>query len=194
MPARGCQSAMAYIFSGGAHCCTTSILATKCGNYEHAYSIELGDSVRQSIRYIKFRKNESRKISLYDWSFAYYNIDGTHSLCFACSPAFRRLLVFDENKLRPDAPREFKSYYANLLTQTQQNMIEAQGTSASDDSDMVALSITKAYYALMSGMTESQCRTMLYSDLPQAWQSVRSRVFTDIKKAVLTFDPIKILR
>lgn len=193
MPLKNCQSALTHLFSGGAHCCTTSILVTKCDQEEHVFSIELAHTEQDRIKFLDFDKSGARQISIYDWAFAYYDIDQEHSLSFASSPAFRRLLVFDGKKFRPDHPGEFVHFYDKLAQETENELVRVRGTSNSDF-EKVALAITNTYYSLMIGRKDSESEKILYKDLPYSWQPVRSRVFADVKKAVLDFNPIKTIK
>jgi hypothetical protein len=46
----------------------------------------------------------------------------------------------------------------------------------------------------MAGNSDVESEAFLNRELPYAWQSVRHKVFTDVKKAVLSFDPVKKLQ
>jgi hypothetical protein len=63
-----------------------------------------------------------------------------------------------------------------------------------DDDDRVALAISKTYYALMAGRSDAESEAILKSGLPRTWRSNVKRVFGDVKRGVLSFNPVKSLQ
>lgn len=194
IPRGTCQSAITYLFSGGAHCCTTAIMVSICDRQEKAFVIQLAHTDSEHIQFVDVNKDGIHQISVLDWTFAYYSANENLGLCFASSPAFRRLLVFEWEEWRSDQPGQFAQYYAEQMQKTEDQLKQVRGKSAEYDDEMVALAIEKAYYALMAGNSDIESETILNKELPYAWQSVRDKVFSDVKKAVLSFEPVKRLQ
>jgi hypothetical protein len=194
IPDRTCESAITYLFLGGAHCCTTGVLVSICDRQEKAFVIQLAHTDSEHIQFVDANKDGIHQMSVLDWTFAYYSANENLGLCFASSPAFRRLLVFEREEWRPDQHGQFAQYYAEQMQKTEDQLKQVRGKSAEYDDEKVALAIEKAYYALMAGNSDIESETILNKDLPYAWQSVRHKVFTDVKNSVLSFEPVKRLQ
>ncbi len=190
MPSSGCQSAITSLYSGGAHCCTTAILLTICGERGKAFSVDVGHGSLDQLQFLDLKKDGSRQISVPDFSFSYYNIDDQRSLSFADSPICRRLLVFDGEKWTPDPVGEHPRFYRDLLQETERGARRSRSGSM-DEGQAVSSAMMKAYYALMAGESDQVCQKILATELPRSWQSVRTQVYRDIKSAISSFQPIK---
>jgi len=198
IPYPTCQSATAFLFSGGAHCCTTVVLATNCDRHGKAFSIELEHSDSDEFKALDLNKDGIHQISVIDWAFAYYEINQELRLCFASSPSFKRLLIFEGGKWSPDPPGKFPHYYEALMQEAEGELKKARelkdDEALKDDDDRVALAISKTYYALMAGRSDAESEAILKSGLPRTWRSNVKRVFGDVKRAVLSFNPVKSLQ
>ncbi len=189
-PSSGCQSAITSLYSGGAHCCTTAILLTICGEKEKAFSVDVGHGSLEQLQFLDLKKDGSRQISVPDFTFSYYNIDDQRSLSFADSPICRRLLVFDGARWAPDSVGEHPRFYRDLLQKTERGARRSKSGSM-DEGEAVSSAIIKAYYALMAGESDQVCQKILATGLPRSWQGVRTQVHQDIKSAVSSFQPVK---
>jgi hypothetical protein len=188
IPYSHCQSATTFIYSGGAHCCTTAILITKCEQQGQAYSVELAHTDSEQFKPVDLNRDGIHQMSLIDWAFAYYNVNNLR-LSFASSPGFSRLLVFGNGQWSPDPPGKFTQYYMRLLQEAEGDLRKVRQSLS--DEDRVSLAITKTYYAIMSGYSDAEAEAILNRELPYAWQPERRRIFADVKKAVFSFDPVK---
>ncbi len=187
-PYPNCQTAATTLFSGGAHCCSTAVAVTRCDQKEHAFTISLEHT--SGIEPLDLDKSGARHMAVRDWSFAYYNANDRLSLSFAVSPAFERLLVHDGTTWRADLPGKYARFYNDLLQQAEKEINQMRGERDADDA-MVSLAVTRAYYALMAGRSEAETERVFNKDLPVSWKGVQKKVFSDIKEAVASFNPVE---
>lgn len=189
-PYPNCQTAAATLFTGGAHCCSTAVAVTRCDQKEQAFTISLEHT--SGIEPLDLDKSGARHMAVRDWSFAYYNANDRLSLSFAVSPAFKRLLVYDGTTWKADPPGKYARFYNDLLQQTEKDIHKMRGERDADDA-MVSLAVTRAYYALMAGRSETESEQVLSRDLPVSWKGVQKKVFKDVKEAVASFNPVEAL-
>lgn len=192
VPLPPCQSAITSIYSGGAHCCTTAIIFTICDEQEKAFSVDLSSSGVDNLQLLDLNKDGNRQISIFDFSFAYYSANDNLFLSFASSPIPRRLLIFDGTKWKPDVRGSFPQFYAVMLQKTENDMRKVRKGSDYEQ-EQVAFAIMRTFYSIMAGRTDSECQNILTNDLPRSWKAVRSKIYLDIKTAITSYDPVKVL-
>lgn len=193
MPSPNCQSAITSFYSGGAHCCTTAILFTNCSGKENIFLIDLSHGSMEQVEYLDLKKDGTRQILVKDFSLAYYNPAKNLSLSYATSPFFTRLLTFDGTKLKSDKPHQFSEFYSDLLEESDRELRKWKNRSDNDEEAIIFYTITKTYYSIMAGMNQQQSENILESNLPGEWKNIRKKIFNDIKKAVTSFNPVKVL-
>jgi len=190
-PARGCASLVGYCFSGGAHCCTTGILLTVCPSRRDVKTLSLAHS--GAFQWEDADGDGIDELVVPDWSFAYYAVNPDDPadlfLPFAFSPAFRRLLVWDEEGWRVDRPGEFAGIYGALRKEAVE---EAQRASAQRDPEgSVGPALSAAYYAFMGGRGEDAVREILKKYLPPDWREFSGSIRKDLRSSVEGFDPFE---
>jgi hypothetical protein len=192
VPSPSCQSAITSIYSGGAHCCTTAIILTICSAQEKAFSVDLSSSGVEQLQLLDLNKDGNHQISILDFSFAYYSATDNLSLSFASSPIPRRLLIFDGTKWTPDRKGMFPQFYAAMLQKAENDMKKLRKGSDYEQ-EYVAFTIMRTFYSIMAGRAEDECQNILSNDLPKSWKSVRGKIYSDIKTAITSYDPVKVL-
>ncbi len=192
VPSPLCQSAITSIYSGGAHCCTTAIILTICGDQETAFSVDLSSSGVEHLQLLDLNKDGNRQIAISDFSFAYYSATDNHSLSFASSPITRRLLVFDGKRWKPDSMGMFPQFYSVLLQKTDNDRKKLKGGFGYEE-ELVAFAMMRTFYSIMAGRAENECQNILENDLPKSWKPVRNKIYSDIKDAISSYDPVKVL-
>lgn len=165
-------------YSGGAHCCFTTILVTQGGDATEAFILSPGVYPLESVN---ADNQGSMAIPVGDTAMDNYTIDQDHMLCHACSPYFRRFLVHDTNGWRPDMPGEFPQHYVDDMN------------SWSDQSGEPATAIIRAYDLLMAGGSAENARRLLTQGLPAEWQDVIDTVLADLQNAMTGFNPLTLL-
>lgn len=189
-PLPNCKSLLAYCFSGGAHCCTSLFIATECGRRTSLAVADLahGD---EKVNFIEADGSSRKVLKIFDWQFAYYAPEDSRiQLSFASSPAMARLLVFDDERWRPDGIGEFSRFYSRLFRQTMQ---EADGSSKEPES-AASVAIKAAYYCIMSGQPSERATEVLEKLLPEQWKSESPKVVSDILRAISEFNPVETIR
>jgi hypothetical protein len=141
IPSRSCQSDLLYFFSGGGHCCTTLLLCTACGVNYSAVEIDLADS--DDVGFVDSDSNGVSEIRVRDPSFAYSTVSDSVNLEFVYSPAPARLLVFEDQRWRPDRPGEFRSFYEKALIGLAKTPLKGP-----QPKEIAARAITEAYDAI----------------------------------------------
>ncbi len=198
IPYRNCESAAAFLFSGGMHCCTTAILVTNCDRHGKAFSIELEHSGSDEFKALDLNKDGIHQMSVIDWAFAYYEINRNLRLSFAGSPYLKRLLLFEGGKWSPDPPGKFAQYYTGLMQEAEGELKAVRelknDEELKDDEDRAALAITRTYYAIMAGRSDAESAAILNRGLPRTWQAKKKKVFGDVKQAAFSFNPVKSLQ
>ncbi len=191
-PLPNCLMLLAYCFSGGAHCCTTLFIATKCGLRTSLDMVDLGHSDGK----VKFTQPEGvpgKVISVHDWQFAYYGPEDSQiQLSFVDSPAMTRLLVFDNGHWRADRVGEFSRFYSRLLHEA---VHEARSSARRREPEFAtSLAMKAAYYCLMSGKPIEEGAEVLNRLFPTRWKSEAGKIIQDIYRAVSEFDPVEAIR
>jgi hypothetical protein len=192
VPSPSCQSAITSIYSGGAHCCTTAIILTICGAHEKAFSVDLSSSGVEQLQLLDLNKDGNPQISILDFSFAYYSASDSLSLSFASSPIPRRLLIFDGTRWKSDSKGMFPQFYATMLQKADNDMRKLKKGSDYEQ-EHLAYAIMRTFYSIMAGKPENDCQNILTNDLPRSWKGVRGKIYSDIKKAITEYDPVKVL-
>ncbi len=191
-PLPHCRMLLAYCFSGGAHCCTTLFIATKCGSSTSLDMADLGHTDAK-VRFTRADGAPGKLIRVLDWQFAYYGPEDTQiQLSFADSPAMTRLLVFDNGHWRVDRVGEFGLYYSRLLGEAVQ---KASSSSRRLDEEWAAsLAIKAAYYSIMSGNPIERAGEVLNRLLPAKCKPEAGKIIQDIYRAAAEFDPVEAIR
>lgn len=193
IPSPNCQSAITSFFSGGAHCCTTAILFTNCSDKENVFLIDLSHGSMEQVKYLDLKKDGTRQILVKDFSFSYYSPTDKLSLSFAASPVVTRLLTFDGIKLKPDNPNQFSKFYMDMLQEADRELKKLRSNSNNDEEAIVSYTIKKTYYAIMAGMNQQQSEGILEMNLPGDWKNIKKKLYHDIKKAITSFNPVRVL-
>jgi len=190
IPGPNCRSLLAYCFSGGAHCCTSLIIATSCGSEKGLDLIDLAHSDSE-VKFFNPGTDEARAIRVTDWQFAYYVVEGTGlQLSFADSPGMTRLLVFEAGKWRPDARGEFSRFYEPLFTEARQSALAASRKRQAPEL-AAARAIKAAYYFLMSGKPAEEASDELKKLLPPSWAQETDKISADIRRTIREFNPVE---
>jgi hypothetical protein len=193
LPRKGCGTLVAYCFSGGAHCCTTAILCTTCGQEESMTVFDLSNLTELILS--EKGPDEPPDVSLLDYQFAYYHAKGSSLwFPFSQSPAMERLLVYSNGGWRIDRPGEDRSFYERLMARdgcAGKHGGPYSPAGGEEAVDMAASAIECAYYALMAGESPELAKEMLKDRLPRSWQSELVGLFQDIKRAAADFNTIK---
>ena len=191
-PLPNCRMLLAYCFSGGAHCCTTLFIATKCGPGISLDMVDLGHT-DEKIKFTRADGAPAKVIKVHDWQFAYYGPEDSQiQLSFADSPAMTRLLVFDKGHWRTDRVGEFSRFYSRLLRKA---VNEARSSARRREPELTAsLAIKAAYYSLMSGKPIEEATEVLNRLFPAKWRSEAGKIIQDIYRAVSEFDPVEVIR
>ncbi|MHC1744911.1 MAG: retroviral-like aspartic protease family protein [Syntrophobacteraceae bacterium] len=193
MPSPGCQSAVTSLYSGGAHCCTTAILLTICGGRERAFVVDLSSSGVEQLQLLNLKKDGNHQVSILDLSFAYYSANDDLSLSFASSPIVRRLLIFDGTDWIPDTRGMFPQFYVSLLQKTEKDMKRLR-TGLDYEQEHVSFAVMRTFYSIMAGKADNECQAMLVKDLPKSWKIAGSKIYDDIKTAITSYQPVKVLQ
>ncbi len=191
-PRKGCNTLLAYTFSGGAHCCTAGILCTECEGSGNLTIVDLSNL--EEFIPTDPDAGYGGGIGLIDYQFAYYETKNPKLwFPFSISPAMERLLVFKDGKWNVDKPGEKPGYYEKLLDQKKCGITSKLQNQASDedDLDLAATAIECSYYDLMAGKGADTAAAMLANKLPDSWKSEAAGIFRDVRKAVSNFDPVK---
>ena len=191
-PFHNCRVLLAYCFSGGAHCCTTLFIATKCGPRISLDMADLGDTDGK----VKFTQAEGvpgKAIEVHDWQFAYYGPEDSQiQFSFVDSPAMTRLLVFDNGHWRVDRVGEFSPFYSHLLHEA---VHEARSSARRRKPELTtSLAMKAAYYSLMSGKPIEEAAEVLNQLFPVRWRPEAGKIIQDISRAVSEFDPVEVIR
>jgi hypothetical protein len=188
-PLPNCSTFVAYCFSGGAHCCTTLFIATRCGSGISLDMVDMAHSDRRA-KFVDVDETPRKALRIFDWQFAYYSPEDSQiQLSFASSPAMARLLVFDNGHWRPDRIGEFSGFYSRLFRQT---MHEAGIRARKNEPESAAATAFKAaYYSIMSGGSSEQATEVLNQLLPAQWKPESSRIVGDIRHAASEFNPVE---
>ncbi|MGA2938985.1 MAG: hypothetical protein ABSF52_18075 [Syntrophobacteraceae bacterium] len=191
-PLPNCLMLLAYCFSGGAHCCTTLFIATKCGPRTSLDMVDLGHTSGKA----KFTQAEGvpgKVIRVYDWQFAYYGPEDSQiQFSFVDSPAMTRLLVFDNGHWRADRVGEFSRFYSRLLHDA---VHEARSSARRREPELTtSLAMKAAYYSLMSGKPIEEAAEVLNQLFPTRWRHEAGKIVQDIYRAVSEFDPVDVIR
>lgn len=180
-PARGCRSIVVHSFTGGAHCCSTAILAISCGSRDYLFQLSLGHTDDVSILR-EIDDNGNFMLTLFDQRFVYYNADENHGLYHAESPVgIVRYATWNSQGWKIVSAGELKKNYTKLMNQELHTPLQASY-------HKVGKAIIVTYYALMSGIESSQAKRLLESQLPQDWKSIVNTVFTHIQSSITQFN------
>ena len=191
VPLSNCRTLMAYCFSGGAHCCTTLFIATKCGPGISLDMVDLAHT-NGNVKFVDAGGAQGKVIKVHDWQLAYYGAEDSQvQLSFADSPAMTRLLVFDNGHWRPDRIGEFSRFYSRLLRET---MHKARNVRKGNPETTAALAIMAAYYKLMSGKPVENASEVLYRLLPRKWRPESGKIIQDIHRCVYQFNPVEVIQ
>jgi hypothetical protein len=191
-PLPNCSVLLAYCFSGGAHCCTTLFIATKCGPSISLDMADLGDT-NGEVKFTQAEDLPGKAIKVHDWQFAYYGPEDSQiQLSFVDSPAMTRLLVFDNGHWRVDRVGEFSRFYSRLLHEA---VNEARSSTRKREPELTtSLAMKAAYYSLMSGKRIEEAAEVLNRLFPIRWRPEADKVIQDIYRAVSEFDPVEVIR
>ncbi len=191
-PLPNCSVLLAYCFSGGAHCCTTLFIATKCGPRISLDMADLGDT-NGKVKFTQAEDAPGKAIRVNDWQFAYYGPEDSQiQFSFVDSPAMTRLLVFDNGHWRVDRVGEFSRFYSRLLQET---IHEARSRARKREPELTtSLAMKAAYYSLMSGKSIQEAAEVLNRLFPIKWRPEAGKVIQDICRAVSEFDPVEVIR
>lgn len=192
VPGPGCRSLLVNCFSGGAHCCTTLLIATEC---DHKTSIDAVDMAHSDLRekFINVYGAPGKLLRVYDWQFAYYAPEDSQiQLAFSNSPAMARLLVYENGHWRADRIGEFREYYSNLFRQIVRKA--KAGAVKNEPESATSLAIKAAYYNIMAGNSREQATEVLTRLLPAQWKTESEKVIADIQHAASEFNPIELIR
>ncbi len=191
-PLHNCRMLLAYCFSGGAHCCTTLFIATKCGPNISLDMADLEDT-NGKVKFIKAEGVPGKAIEVHDWQFAYYGPEDSQiQFSFMDSPAMTRLLVFDNGHWRVDRVGEFSRFYSRLLHEA---VHEARSSARRREPEFTtSLAMKAAYYSLMSGKPVEEAAEVLNQLFPTRWRSEAGKIVKDIYRAVSEFDPVEVIR
>lgn len=194
-PSKDCKGMLAMLFSGGAHCCFTAILATACQRAETAVVLDLQDG--GTVEFIDANGDGTKEISFLDMQFGYYDSEVSDlGFPFATSPAMHRLLVFEKNGWRVDKPGEHEEFYSKLMLKskaaTERELAARRWKQGdpTDDEPAAASAMETTYYALMAGEAESGAKELLQNLLPPRWQDAREKIFSDIKEKIKELSPV----
>ncbi|MGO9020834.1 MAG: hypothetical protein ACLQVJ_21035 [Syntrophobacteraceae bacterium] len=191
-PFPNCRMLLAYCFSGGAHCCTTLFLATKCGPGTSLDMVDL-EHTDGKVKFIRTGGVPGKVIRVHDWRFAYYGPEDSQvQLSFADSPAMTRLLVFDNGHWRADRVGEFSRFYSRLLHETVHEALSSPG--GHERELTTSLAMKAAYYSLMSGKPVEEAAEVLNQLFPASWRPEAGKIIQDIYRAVSEFDPVEVIK
>jgi hypothetical protein len=193
IPLPDCSILLAYCYSGGAHCCTTLFIATKCGPGISLDMVDLGDT-NGKVKFTQAEGGPGKAIQVYDWQFAYYGPEDSRiQFSFADSPAMTRLLVFDNGHWRVDRVGEFSRFYSRLLHEA---VHEARSSARRREPELTtsSLAMKAAYYSLMSGKPIEEAAEVLNRFFPIRWRPEAGKILQDICRAVSEFDPVEVIR
>lgn len=191
-PLADCQMLLAYCFSGGAHCCTTLFIATKCGPGISLDMVDLADT-GEKVEFTQVEGVPGKVIKVNDWQFAYYEPEDSQiQFSFVDSPAMTRLLVFDKERWRADRVGEFSRFYSRLLHKA---VHEARRSARRHEPELTtSLAMKAAYYSLMSGKPIEEAAKVLNQLFPVGWRHEAGKIIQDIYRAVSEFDPVEVIR
>jgi hypothetical protein len=191
-PLPNCSMLLAYCFSGGAHCCTTLFIATKCGPSISLDMVDLGDT-NGKVKFTQAAGGPGKAIQVHDWQFAYYGPEDSQiQLSFADSPAMTRLLVFDNGHWRVDRVGEFSRFYSRLLHEA---VHKARSRARKREPELTtSLAMKAAYYSLMSGKPIEEAAEVLNRLFPIRWRPEAGKIIQDIYRAVSEFAPVEVIR
>ncbi len=191
-PLLNCRMLLAYCFSGGAHCCTTLFIATKCGPRISLDMVDLADTY-EKVKFTKAEGVPGKAIKVHDWQFAYYGPEDSQiQFSFVDSPAMTRLLVFDNGHWRVDRVGEFSRFYSRLLHEA---VHEARRSARRREPELTtSLAMKAAYYSLMSGKPIEEAAEVLNQLFPIRWRPEAGKIVQDIYHAVSEFDPVEVIR
>lgn len=193
LPHKGCSTLVTYCFSGGAHCCTTAILCTTCGQEESMTVFDLSNLTELILS--ERGPDEPPEVSLLDYQFAYYHSrNSSFWFPFSQSPAMERLLVYRNGSWRVDRPGEDRHFYERLMARDGCPGKAGGGHSLVGEDEaveMAASAIECTYYALMAGQSAESATGILKSRLPRSWQSELVGLYQDTKRAAADFNAIK---
>ncbi len=191
-PLPNCLMLLAYCFSGGAHCCTTLFIATKCGPRVSLDMVDLGHT-NGKVKFIQAEGVQGKVIRVHDWQFAYYGPEDSQiQFSFVDSPAMARLLVFDKGHWRADRVGEFSRFYSRLLHEA---VHEARSSAQRREPELTtSLAMKAAYYSLMSGKPIEEASEVLNRLFPARWRPEAGKIMQDIRRAVPEFDPVEVIR
>lgn len=187
-PAKGCRTLVTYIYSGGAHCCTTAIVATIQGR-SHVFSVlDLAHS--SEIEFSDINGDGIREIKIADWQFAYYGTGNQKiGFSFADSPAMERFMVFEDSGWRPDRQGQFQAFYEKLSTQHRSEAESKAGKPGRTNEFVAANAIQSAYSAVMAGKGDKAAEQLLQRLLPSSWKPELKQIAADVVRAAKEFNP-----
>ncbi len=198
-PRTGYDSMLVEVYSGGAHCCYTTIVCIVHGSKAGATAFDRQDG--GTFGFTDVDGDGVKEIQINDWSFAYYGTnDSDLELSFAFSPAMARLMVYEGDKWRADRPGEFTNFYAERKARCEKDAriaaekAKQQGyyhRTRGEIENNVSVAIEAAYYMHMSGGAEAEIRDLLQGLLPPAWQSQSRKIASDIRRYSKDFNPAR---
>jgi len=165
------------------------LLCTACSGNQSAVEIELSDG--PEISFVDVGGSGASAIKVNDWSFNYYEAGSHAALSHADSPAMARLLVFQGQGWRPDRPGEFQNFYRKLMVESS---LRYQGEKRTSNESKAAQMIKTAYYSYMVTGSESEGLRILRQGLPRSWLPFSNKISSDIRKAVINFNPVKSIK
>ncbi|MEN6375837.1 MAG: hypothetical protein ABFD75_13810 [Smithella sp.] len=165
-PSKGCKTFISGIFSGGANCCFSTILAISCGSNDYLYYVDSGSNLEDVTG------DGVKELAVYDNYFKYYQPDDSHFLSGAESDSFVRYAIWTDNGWELAKPGKLKKVYTKLKNKLLKDAAESRGETI--------LAIGIAYHALMSGENASTAKKLLKSRLPKSWKPITNKVFSDI--------------
>lgn len=184
-PRDGCQSIITYSYSGGAHCCTTAILATSCKTVDSLIKVDLQHNSSEDILN-DLNGDGIKELVLYNWDFAYFSPDENHDLCFAVSPSMLHYAIWTQEGWKITRPGDLslKNIYTKLMNE--------QLNSKPSSDYRVGRAITTTYYALMAGEDNAKAKNLLTKLLPKHWKPITNRIFSTIESSAANFNPIEV--
>jgi hypothetical protein len=218
-PNKGDDSLCVSVSTGGAHCCHEQFIFTRSGGKATLYRIDRRHSDLDSATDPQpvARPGETAvpalALEIDDWSFAYYQTpDAKKDLAFAYSPAFSRLLLWENGRWRPDRPGEFSQRYRRILAGLEAAPSTGEGVRLTQDAngsrietqplgpeleqriadeELVSKAMQLAYYRLMLNEAPERVLERLKAELPESWRAVAEAVLKDARAAVQEFNPVE---
>ncbi len=191
VPASGCQTMLINLSTGGNDFPFDFLILTNCnGNFANKT-----DSSRTEASFFAL-SNGTTKLKVTDGSFDDYRpaasiaLGQQPSLCSASSPAMARLMVFQGQTWRPDQPGEFQDFYKEIMAKSDLGKSKSQ-TDRTDTQSRAAHAIQTAYYSYMSTGSDLEGRGILEHSLPLSWRPYSNKIWSDITKAAISFNPVK---